>query len=364
MRQVRVLVVDDAVVIRRILTDILSEDSALQVVAACPSGKIAIQRIPQLNPDIVVLDVEMPEMNGIETLAEIKKSYPKMPVIMYSALTGRGASATLDALALGATDYVLKPTNAATAEMAAASVRGELTPKVKYFGAKGAGINLPHAEQKSQGAMQVVASKYPGPKTTILDIVAIGVSTGGPNALAEVLPLFSADFPLPIVIVQHMPPVFTSYLAERLQAKSKIKIKEGAEGDVLRPGFAYIAPGGFHMCIRRRGDDCVIEINSNPPENSCRPAVDVMFRSVAEAFRGHSLAVILTGMGQDGLRGCELIAEQGGQVVAQDEVSSVVWGMPGFVVKAGLADVVLPLVDIGGEITKRANMYARAVIRH
>jgi two-component system chemotaxis response regulator CheB len=189
-----------------------------------------------------------------------------------------------------------------------------------------------------------------------IDIVAIGISTGGPNALAALLPALPGDFPVPVVIVQHMPPVFTRLLAERLASKSKIDVKEGCAGAVLEPGCAWIAPGDYHMTVRVDGNHVLLGTHQGPPENSCRPAADVLLRSVAEVYRPHALAVVMTGMGQDGLRGCERIYELGGQVLAQDEASSVVWGMPAFVAKAGLADKVLSLNELGPEITRRALM--------
>jgi two-component system chemotaxis response regulator CheB len=193
----------------------------------------------------------------------------------------------------------------------------------------------------------------PTASSLTIEILAVGCSTGGPNALADVIPQLPAELPVPVVIVQHMPPLFTKMLAERLDSKSKIKVVEGQAGMVLAPGAAYLAPGDYHMVLQRKGLQTVLSLNQDPPENSCRPAVDVMFRSVASLYGSTVLGVILTGMGQDGLRGCELIHEAGGQILAQDEASSVVWGMPGFVAKAGLADRVLPLSVIAQEMVRR-----------
>jgi two-component system, chemotaxis family, protein-glutamate methylesterase/glutaminase len=186
-----------------------------------------------------------------------------------------------------------------------------------------------------------------------VEVVAIGVSTGGPNALAALLPQWPATLPVPIVLVQHMPPTFTKLLAERLAAKSALRISEGTLGQTLEPGHAWVAPGDFHMIVKQDAAAVRLHMHQGPQENSCRPAVDVLFRSVAETFGPHALAVVLTGMGQDGLRGCEAIREAGGQVLVQDEASSVVWGMPGFVARAGLADKVLPLDQLGVEILRR-----------
>ena len=353
MRKIRILVVDDSVVIRRLLTDALSEDPSLEVVGAAANGRIALARIPQLNPDVVTLDVEMPEMDGLEALAEIRKTYARLPVIMFSTVTDRGAAATLDALSLGANDYVLKPSNVGGASAGIQRVRDELIPKIKVHAA-GTGSAAPAA-----GLMQPAALAKrpfvlaPPPRGARVEIVAIGISTGGPNALAEVIPRLPADLPVPVVIVQHMPPIFTRFLAERLASKSRIGVAEAVPDQPVTPGHAWLAPGNFHMVVKRNGTAVLIQTHQGPPENSCRPAVDVLFRSVAAAYGSGALGVVMTGMGQDGLRGCENIREQGGQVIVQDEATSVVWGMPGFVAQAGLADKVLPLGQMADEIVRR-----------
>jgi two-component system chemotaxis response regulator CheB len=348
MPRTRVLIVDDAVVIRRLLYNILSIDPVLEVVGTAPSGKIGIARIPQVNPDVIILDVEMADMDGLQTLAEIRKTYPTLPVIMFSALTEKGAATTIDALLLGATDYVTKPSNAGSLDGAIQSVRETLLPKIKQFqpltrGPLGGGGENPAAPDKpfSRGL------------SGRIDVVAIGVSTGGPNALAEMLPALPGDFPVPIVIVQHMPPIFTKTLAERLNAKCAIRVREAQGGEFLEAGFAWIAPGGYHMVLQKTPEGIQLKLNQEPPENSCRPAVDVTFRSVAEVYGGQCLGVVMTGMGRDGLRGSELIVEQGGQVVVQDEASSVVWAMPQAVVEAGLADQIVRLEELGGVIVHR-----------
>lgn len=360
MRKIRVLIVDDAVVIRRLLTDCLAGDPEIEVVGSAANGRIALSKIPQLNPDLVTLDVEMPELNGLETLVELRKSHPKLPVIMFSTLTERGASATLDALSAGANDYVTKPSNTGSLNLAMQRVRDDLVPKIKQLTGRAVAHDPPPLVRKAPAPAARPAPvvplqrRTPGPTASgPLEIVAIGVSTGGPNALALVMPQLPADLPVPIVIVQHMPPLFTRLLAERLDGRSPLRIREGVAGTVLRPGEAYIAPGGHHMTIVRNGTHVELATNEDAPENSCRPAVDVLFRSVTAVHGGHTLGVILTGMGQDGLRGCEYVREAGGQVLAQDEASSVVWGMPGFVSRAGLADRVLPLQSIAGEIVNR-----------
>jgi two-component system chemotaxis response regulator CheB len=352
MPKIRVLVVDDAVVVRKLITETLRRDLELEVVGTAPNGKIALQKIPQVNPDILTLDIEMPELDGLATLREVRKLYPKLPVIMFSTLTQKGASATLDALALGANDYVTKPANVGSVTEAMERLERELIPKIKVhcrlLTAARSACEIP----KAGGPLAPVALPLP-PRAGPIEIVCLGTSTGGPNALAEVFTHLPADFPVPIVIVQHMPPLFTAMLAERLTAHSTIPCHEGVDGQVVERGHAYIAPGGRHMEVQRLGIRTVLHLHDGPPENSCRPAVDVLFRSVAAAYGGAVLAVVMTGMGQDGLHGCEIIRENHGHIVVQDEATSVVWGMPGCVAKAGYAHRTVPLNQIAGEIFRR-----------
>jgi two-component system chemotaxis response regulator CheB len=355
MRKIRVLIVDDSVVVRKLLTDVLSADPALEVAGTAANGRIALAKLPQVSPDLVTLDVEMPEMDGLETLATLRSTYPHLPVIMVSSLTQRGAAATLDALALGATDYVTKPAHVGSMVAGLQRIGEELIPKIKTFCASipEAGIRLGPAIEAKDRRPPLSSRLLTSDSRPRIDIVAIGVSTGGPNALATLFPQWPARFPVPIVLVQHMPATFTKLLAERLAAKSEIQVHEGTPGQTLRPGHAWIAPGDSHMILERSASTVRLQMHQGPPENSCRPAVDVLFRSVAQTYGPHALAVVLTGMGQDGLRGCEAIREAGGQVLVQDEASSVVWGMPGIVAKAGLADQVLPLDQLGNEILRR-----------
>lgn len=354
MRKIRVLVVDDSTVIRRLLSDSLSSDLDLEVAGTAANGKIALAKIPQVNPDVITLDMEMPEMDGITTLVEIRKLYPKLPVIMFSTLTQRGAEATLDALSKGATDYVTKPANVGSVMAAMQNVRDELVPKIKAFCPWFAKCQ-PSTQTRSPAfqAKQGDARKAPNGPTRI-DIVAIGSSTGGPNALQIVLSRIPADFPVPIVVVQHMPPVFTKHLAERLNQLATLNVVEAKRGDALLPGGVWIAPGDHHMTLRRDATAMRIDLNQAIPENSCRPAVDVLFRSVSDLFGANVLSVVLTGMGRDGARGCEAIRNAGGKVIAQDEATSVVWGMPGAVARAGLADKILPLDKIADEIVRQS----------
>jgi two-component system chemotaxis response regulator CheB len=359
--RIRVLIVDDSVVIRRLVTHALAEDQQIEVVGAAPNGVIALQRIPQLKVDAVTLDIEMPEMDGLETLRRIRKMYPELPVIMFSTLTERGASATLDALSLGASDYVTKAANVGSLEKSMAALRLELIPKVKQFFQFGTDQKpLPNTEPAPVRAATSPRNSSPvvAPNALMAQprIVAIGVSTGGPNALAQIMPMFPEDFRLPILIVQHMPPLFTRFLAERLNAISRIRVEEITEGSCVEPGKALLAAGGYHMRARRRGTEVIATMDQEPPENSCRPAVDVMFRSVAEVYGAGTIAVILTGMGNDGQRGAETLKGMGAYIIAQDERSSVVWGMPGAVAKSGLANAIVDVNCVVPEILKLIEM--------
>ena len=371
MQKIRILIVDDAVVVRRMLTDILDSDPDLEVVGTAANGKIALNKLPQVKPDVMILDLDMPEMNGLETLAAVRKINSTLPIIAFSTMTERGASKTLEALSRGATDYVTKPSTMRGARSAVDTIREELVPKVKAFGRRRRGAAQPMARPTHHRPVvprPVVPAKRPvAPRpvtargvgagrtgTQKYSVLAIGTSTGGPNALADLLPRLPPNFPVPIVIVQHMPPIFTRILAERLTTASHLKVVEGSMGAVLQPGTAYIAPGDFHMTIARGSQTTVVtKTNQNPPEHSCRPAVDVLFRSVAEVYKDKVLAVVLTGMGRDGALGCAKIKQSGGGVLAQDEASSVVWGMPGLVSKQGLAEKVLNLEGLAEEITRR-----------
>jgi two-component system, chemotaxis family, protein-glutamate methylesterase/glutaminase len=349
MPPIRILVVDDSVVIRKVLCEALSSDPAIEVAGTAADGRIALAKITQVNPDLITLDIEMPVMNGIETLVEIRKLYPHLPVIMFSTLTERGASAALEAISLGASDYATKPSNAGSPAVAAESVRSDLIHKIKAL--CGRVIKAKTAPRISLPA----PSRVPRPTSLgpRIDALAIGTSTGGPNALAVVLPALPADFPVPIVIVQHMPPIFTRLLAERLAGRSQIRVLEAEAGKVLEPGTAWIAPGDYHMVLKREGSAVRIALNQDPPENSCRPSVDVLFRSVAQAYGSHVLGVVMTGMGADGVRGSRQIREAGSEVIVQDEASSVVWGMPGLVAAAGQADGIYAIDLLGPEVTSR-----------
>ncbi|MGV7221352.1 MAG: protein-glutamate methylesterase/protein-glutamine glutaminase [Nitrospinales bacterium] len=361
MRKIRVLIVDDSVVVRKIISDTVAKDPDIEVAGIARDGSFALKKIPHLNPDLITLDITMPGMDGLETLTEIRKNYPRLPVIMLSALTERAAEITLDALALGANDYVTKPSNTKDLAESIQRISDQLIPKIKAFCSH---IIKPELGSKNLGKTLLPQKSFT-PKNIVLrpakeiDIVAIGVSTGGPNALAEVFSSFHADFPIPIVIVQHMPTYFTKLLAYRLNAKSPLNVMECTSRQEVLRGEVLIAPGNYHMTLTREENIVRTLTNQNPRVNSCRPSVDTLFKSVLNTYGAKTLAVVLTGMGHDGLLGCESIHKSGGSIIVQDEASNVVWGMPGFVVNANLADQVLPLKEIGPEICRLAKVGRR-----
>jgi two-component system, chemotaxis family, protein-glutamate methylesterase/glutaminase len=341
--RIRVLVVDDSLVIRRLVVDALVSDPDIEVVGQAPNGKLALEKVAALSPDAVTMDIEMPEMNGIEAVRALRRTHPRLPVVMFSTLTERGAAATLDALSAGASDYVTKPSNVGSFADSQRNVREQLIPKLKA---------LTSARRRVPAVVPVAPRPVAGrrPRTGPFGVLAIGCSTGGPDALATVLPSLPADLAVPVVVVQHMPPVFTRLLAERLNGRCGLTVAEAQHGEPLVAGRILIAPGGRHLVVRRHGTQVVAELTDAPPENFCRPAVDVLFRSVSAAYGERVLAAVLTGMGRDGERGASVIRGAGGEVWAQDEATSVVWGMPGAVTTAGQADRVLPLAQIGQQL--------------
>jgi two-component system chemotaxis response regulator CheB len=357
-RKKRVLLVDDAVVVRKALSLAIAQDQELEVAGTAVNGRVALAKFPALKPDIVLLDFEMPEMDGLETVCELRKIDSRVPIIMFSSLTERGASVTLEALSLGATDYVTKPSNVDMAATLAAISR-ELIPKIRAL-CRLSEVRFNGATAKpTQEARPICAPPRPRLLSPV-QVVAIGVSTGGPDALARVLPFLPANFPVPIVIAQHMPPIFTSLLAARLSAKSELLVRECVSGQTLIPGCAVIAPGDFHMVASQQDGCVVLKTHQGPKENFCRPSVDVLFHSIARVYGARALAVVLTGMGQDGLKGCETLRSLGARIYVQDEASSVVWGMPGFVAKGGLADKILPLDQMGAEIVRATVLQSAA----
>jgi len=339
----RVLVVDDSVVVRRVVTRAFEHEPAVEVIGTARDGRDALSKLDFLWPDVVILDLEMPVMDGFATLAEIRRNHAEIPVIVFSHLTTRSATATLEALALGAAEFALKPT-AQGIGLAEEHVRAELLPLINA-------LTVPAPPPATARAM---ATPTPTVRGRVAAIV-IAVSTGGPNALAEIIGRLPADLPVPVLIVQHMPPVFTKMLAERLDRQSAISVVEAAAGDVVEPGRVYLAPGGHHMALSGTGGRVTIALHDGPPENYCRPAADVLFRAAVDVYRSDVLAVVLTGMGRDGLRGSEAVRGAGGSVIAQSEATCTVASMPAAVASAGLADVVVGLDDLGTELVHRVS---------
>jgi two-component system chemotaxis response regulator CheB len=341
--KVKVLVVDDSIVIRHLILHALEGLPDIEVVGAVGDGLAALEAIPQLEPQVVTLDIEMPRMDGIATLKEIRKRHPRLRTIMFSTLTTRGATATFEALTLGADDYVSKASNVGSLNRSLELLRSELVPKIRQFFDRTEHFAEPPKRVAPQPAARRQVHRY--------SVVAVGVSTGGPMALEQLIPSLPV-LPVSILIVQHMPPTFTAQLADHLTRKSRMPVLEAAPDMDIRPGHIYIAPGNYHLRARRSGIRVTAALDQEAPENSCRPAVDVLFRSVAQAYGSEVLAVVLTGMGQDGLAGTRVLKAAGAFSLVQDRPTSVVWGMPGAVADAGLADLILPLPQIANEIVK------------
>lgn len=349
----RILVVDDSAVMRSLLRSVLRSARGFEVVGTAGDGESALQLIDELHPDLVLLDVEMPVMDGLATLRKLRSRGHKMPVVMCSALTQRGGRVTIEALASGATDYVAKPKRQAGPVEAMQTLSRELLPKLRALTmAETAAPVLALAPLVLPVAPRSISALAPPA------VLAIGVSTGGPAALDILLPALPASFPLPVLVVQHMPELFTRLLAERLAQRCPLRVNEAAEGDAVTPGRIAIARGNWHLetlAPSRPGQSPTLHLTQAPPENHCRPAVDVLFRSAVARYGSGVLAVVLTGMGSDGLAGARLIRAQGGTVLAQDRETSAIWGMPGAVAQAGLAQKILPIQEIAPELIRLSN---------
>jgi two-component system, chemotaxis family, protein-glutamate methylesterase/glutaminase len=372
---VRVMVVDDSAVIRGLITRALETDPGVQVVATVGNGQLAISQLARVDVDVIVLDIEMPVMDGITALPELLKTSPDVKIVMASTLTQRNAQVSIEAMQKGASDYIPKPSS--TGEIhGSADFKRDLLEKVKALGRarrdrrdrnKAAGV--PDAKGAPPPRLGAASAS---PRSSLLSptapiqlrpfgrmppqIVGIGSSTGGPQALFTVLGALNPAMRLPIVITQHMPATFTTILAEHIARTSKRPSAEGKDGEAIEPGKIYLAPGDNHMVIETDGARKIIKLNKNPPENFCRPAVDPMFRSLAAAYGASVLGVVLTGMGADGAKGGKVLAEAGGSVIAQDEASSVVWGMPGAAAQTGMCSAILPIDKIAGEIARIAGV--------
>ncbi len=347
----RVLIVDDTALYRKILRDVLENIPGVQVVGTAYNGKIALEKIDMLQPDLVTLDVEMPEMNGLQTLEHLRLRKQKPRVIMVSSLTKKDAMVTMRALHLGAFDFITKPDGGSIASNVK-ELTEQFTPKIEaLLRQKQASVHPSYSvTPKDQSARS-----YSPPTGTIKTpprprAVVVGISTGGPKALGEIIPRFPANFPVPIYIVQHMPPVFTRALAESLNKKSSITVVEAENNMTGQPGHVYIAPGNKQMKIIHNGPFGAIQLTDDPPENFCKPSADYLFRSAGKTFGAHVLGVIMTGMGRDGTKGLEVMKQEGAYVIAQDQETSTVFGMPMEAIKAGVVDEVLPLQQIPDKI--------------
>jgi len=353
----RVIVVDDSLFARRFIARVFDSDPAFKVVATAGNGIMAVNALRREPADVVLLDIEMPAMDGLTAIAQLKAVDPAVQIIMVSTLTHHNAEISLRALALGATDYIPKPSTDQSLN-AAGDFKRALLEKSRALslvarregvrrGGKAAPVAQPVAEPKKSIKLREGVILKP-------EIIAIGASTGGPQALFEVVKKMGAGLPQPTVIVQHMPPAFTTILSEHITRQCGVVCHEARDGETLGPGHYYVAPGDYHMLVARRAEKPAIILTKDPAENYCRPALDPMLRSLAEVYGKRVTAIILTGMGQDGWNGCEAIARAGGGVIAQDESTSVVWGMPGAVAQAGLCSSVLPLGEIGTSVRELA----------
>ncbi|MEO6777928.1 MAG: chemotaxis-specific protein-glutamate methyltransferase CheB [Gemmatimonadaceae bacterium] len=358
---IRVMVVDDSAVVRGVLGRTVDAQDDMRVVTTATNGRDALAALRQQEIDVVLLDVEMPVMDGLTALPLICQQYPRVRVLITSSLTGQSASVTLRALSLGAVDYVYKPSarggGVGGVEAAAASIIAKIRAVAQPSSRNDSAVR--RAQLRDGSVPRVMRSTQP---TGDFDpqVLALAASTGGPNALSAVIRGLPGDFPLPVLVTQHMPPIFTTMFAQRLERDSNLPCSEARDGEQLRAGRVYVAPGDHHMIVENGavGRGPVVRITSDPPEHHCRPAADPMLRSLARVFPNAVLAVVLTGMGDDGREGCAAVSASGGRIVVQDEGTSVVWGMPGSVVASGIPCSVLPLQSISAHVASLC--YARS----
>jgi two-component system, chemotaxis family, protein-glutamate methylesterase/glutaminase len=368
-KKLRVLVVDDTIVYRKAVSDIIEEIPGVELAGVAHNGKIALAKIQSLKPDILTLDIEMPEMNGIEVLAELQRNHPGIGAIMLSTLTAEGSDMTMRALELGAFDFILKPQSKNQLE-GKKEIRAALEPILKAFAKSKNGPSLLSRGRTTASPSPSLRGKpleQPAAGTRVFkpliakptsagrgksEIVAIGISTGGPNALNQMLPKLPGNLGVPVLIVQHMPPVFTKSLAASLDKKCALTVKEAVNGENILPNVVYIAPGGKQMKLvaGTDGQNRRIKITDDPPENSCKPSADYLFRSVADYYVGRATAVIMTGMGSDGTLGLSALKNKSAFIIGQDEASCIVYGMPKAPAELGYLDIVVPLGKIAEEI--------------
>ena len=335
----RVMVVDDSAIVRGLITRILAADSRIEVAASCSNGQMAVVQAARKAMDVIILDIEMPVMDGLTALPKLQEVNPQARIIMASTLTQRNAAISLKALTLGATDYIAKPT---TDKLNAnEEFRRDLIQKIITLGQKKSPVSGLAHRPPSSAPLPTRPKPAHRPR-----IIAIGSSTGGPQALLTLLSALPSSVECPIVIAQHMPATFTTVLAQHIARASNRPCAEASDGMEIKPGTICLAPGDYHLQVARQGVTLIAQLSQSPPENFCRPSVDPLFRSVAQLFGGESCAVILTGMGSDGCNGARVLAMAGAPIIAQDEATSVVWGMPGAVAHAGICSAILPLPKI------------------
>lgn len=343
---IRVLVIDALAVMRDLLSTIIDRDDDMEVAGRVESGADAMAEIDRLHPDIITLGDDLSDVEPLSLLRAIAERHPDLPVIMISTADERGAARTLEALAAGAADHITRPPDMTSARRTVETVQASLLPRIKAICGR-----LADDETPASGTSRSAAGTR-RPRMRRLDIVAIGASTGGPNALTALLGALPADFSRPIVITQHMPPVFTRYLAQRLGDISELDVREARHGDLVEAGVVLLAPGDVHLTFERTSHGVAAVLDHSTPVQFNRPSIDVMLRSIASVYGGHALAVVLTGMGHDGLDGCAAVKAEGAVVLVQDQASSVVWGMPGAIHGAGLADLVVPIGQMASAIMR------------
>lgn len=348
--KVKVLIVDDSSLIRHVVTKLLAEEPDLDVVGSLSSGEFILTEIERKQPDIVVLDLEMPIRGGLETLEVLRPAHPDLPVLMFSAHTSAGAVQTLDAIALGASDYIAKPAGCDAFAEVAERIRSELATRIRALCGRSTTSTQPKFEADNASFSKTAAHMRKAAQQRPFQAMVVAASTGGPNALSKFLSELPTTLPIPVFVVQHMPEEFTKILAERLDRECQLNVREASDGELGVPGDVLIAPGDYHMTVDVDPLGGRVRLDQNPQVQSCRPSADVLFNSACDAFAGTTLAVVLTGMGQDGGAGCQSLHTAGAHIIVQDEASSVVWGMPGYVSRAGLSDAELPLDQIANSV--------------
>ncbi len=358
---IRVMVVDDSAVVRGLIVRMLEADGGIEVVASVGNGQVAVSTLARTDVDVIILDIEMPVMDGLTALPKLLEVDPGVRVIMASTLTLRNAEVSIRALQAGASDYIPKPSS--SRELSGGmDFRRELIEKVHTLGRIRSGGRSRGPARAAPARVRFSPPPAPPAKVVLREpgrlkpeVLAIGSSTGGPQALFTLLKSIPRDLRLPVFLTQHMPATFTTILAEHITRMTGWACAEAKDGDPVMAGRILLAPGDYHMTVEARGAQRFVRLNQDPPQNFCRPSVDVMLRSIEKIYGSRTLAAILTGMGQDGLAACRQVVEAGGTVVAQDEASSIVWGMPGAVANAGLCSAVLPLPDLAAYITRTAS---------